>query len=59
MTIAVPILVLVIGVALLAGRKSPAVATAMIFTVVGVWLGQTWVGKEIISGLDQVARLIG
>lgn len=59
MTIAVPLLLFIIGVALAGGRRSPPFAIALIFLLVGVWLGQTVVGKEIIAGFNNLARLIG
>jgi hypothetical protein len=58
-TLAVPLLLILIGLALVAGRKSPPVAIATVFLIIGFYLGQTTLGKEIITGLDQLARIIG
>jgi hypothetical protein len=58
-TIAVPILITIIGLAILFGRKAPGMTIAVIFTFVGVWLGRTWVGDEIVTGFASLARLFG
>lgn len=58
-TIAVPALITIIGLAILFGRKAPGITIAVIFTIVGIWLGRTWVGDEVVSGFSQLARLFG
>ncbi len=59
-TIAVPVLLTIIGVALVVGRKSPVITIAAVFTVVGVWLGQdTWVGDYVMAGLDKISEFTG
>ena len=59
MTIAIPILLTIIGVALVSGRKSSPWSLAIIFTMIGIWLGRTWVGNEVVAGFDYLAQIIG
>jgi hypothetical protein len=58
-TIAVPALITIIGLAILFGRKAPGMTIAVIFTIVGIWLGRTWVGDEVVSGFQFLARIFG
>jgi type IV secretory pathway VirB2 component (pilin) len=57
-TLAVPLLLILIGLALIAGRKSPPVVTAVVFLIIGFYIGQTSVGQEIVAGLDDLARIL-
>lgn len=59
MTLAFPLLLGLIGLALIVGRKSPPWITAGVFLVIGFYIGQTVLGKEIVAGLNAFARLIG
>lgn len=58
-TLAVPLLLIIVGLALIAGRKSPPVATAVIFLIIGFYMGGTDTGKQVVAGLNDLARLIG
>jgi hypothetical protein len=58
-TVAVPLLLCIIGLALIVGRKSPPWITAGVFLIIGFYTGQTEVGREIVSGINYMTRLIG
>ena len=58
MTLAIPLLLLLIGLALIAGRKAPMIPVALAFMIVGMYAGDTWLGQQITSGLDIIARVI-
>jgi hypothetical protein len=58
-TIAFPVLLTIIGVSIILGRKSPVVFVAIIFLLIGLWAGQTWVGGLVVAQLGQLARAAG
>lgn len=59
MTLAVPLLLGLIGLALILGRKSPPWITAGVFLIIGFYVGQTYMGKQIVAGFNELARIIG
>jgi hypothetical protein len=58
-TLAIPILLALVGIALIAGRRSPQTLIACVFLIIGFYMGQTTVGRQVVTGLNDLARLIG
>jgi hypothetical protein len=58
-TLAIPVLIIVIGAVLLLGRRAPVVPLAVVAFIVGIYTGQTWVGHQVTVGLEALGRLIG
>lgn len=59
MTLAIPVLIVVIGAVLLLGRRAPVVPLVIVFFIMGVYTGQTWVGHQFTDSLESLGRLIG
>lgn len=59
MTLAIPVLIIVIGAVLLLGRRAPVVPLAIVMFVMGIYTGQTWVGHQVTDSLETLGRLIG
>lgn len=57
-TLAIPLLLFLIGLALIAGRRSPPILIAVVFLIIGFYMGNTDMGKEIVTGLNSLARII-
>lgn len=52
------VLLIMIGLAVLFGGSRPVKAVAVVFTVIGFWVSTTWVGEQVVAGLDRLARII-
>lgn len=48
-----------IGLAVVFGGSRPVKAVAAIFALIGIWIGTTDAGKQIITGFNELARLVG
>lgn len=59
MTLAIPVLIVVIGAVLLLGRRAPFIPLVVVFFIMGMYTGQTWVGHQVTDGLETLGRLIG
>lgn len=59
MTLAIPALIALIGAAVLFGRRQAVVPVVILFFILGMFAGQTWVGHQITDGFIQMGRLVG
>lgn len=59
MTLAIPVLIIVIGAVLLLGRRAPVIPLVIVFYLMGIYSGQTWVGHQVTDSLETLGRLIG
>lgn len=57
-TLAIPVLLALIGIALIVGRRHPVMLIAGIFLIIGFYMGETVVGIHIVTGLNDLARVI-
>jgi hypothetical protein len=57
-TLVIPALITLVGLAMLLGRNRPVVPVALAFTVTGIWLAGTWVGPVVMSVLNQLDQWI-
>ena len=55
----IPLLLAMIGLALLFGRRSSPWLVAIMFWVIGLYMRDTWLGEQITDGLNVMARTIG
>lgn len=59
MTLAIPVLIIVIGAVLFLGRRAPILPLAVVAFLMGIYAGQTWVGHQVTDSLEALGRLIG